>query len=183
MREGLDQTWRADEFTFEQDSEGHGTLTGPICAYHRPVDSGWVTIEILPGAFSAQLKDPARVKVLWQHDWSEPIGRAVSFDDNTKRLSATARIIDDPKVPTAQKALALMRAGDIDELSVGFRIQKWTEEREGDDVLWKVSRAGLREFSVVTFGAQGRDARVTTVQSEHRATITDTRAALRRLTA
>jgi HK97 family phage prohead protease len=58
-----------------------------------------------------------------------------------------------------------MREGIIDELSVGFDWVKWEEQRTDDGLLIVHRQARLREISVVTFGALGRNARAMTVNS------------------
>lgn len=155
-----------------------GTITGIAARYNVPVDRGPGLAEMLaPGLFRAQLKAPNRVAVLWQHDTDSPIGRATGFEDSAEELRFTARITNHEDVPDARKALALLKEGVIDEVSVGFEWGTWEEQRSDEGLTILHTKARLREFSVVTFGALGRDARVVTVASvDHRAAA---RAALR----
>jgi HK97 family phage prohead protease len=106
------------------------------------------------------------VAVLWQHDWEEPIGRATGFKDSPSQLEFTARISAHDDIPTARKALALLREGVVDEISVGFEWGTWHEEGTDDGLTIVHTKARLREFSVVTFGALGRAARVQSVAAE-----------------
>ena len=147
-----------------------GTITGTAVRYDVDVDrgGGWLFLRLLPGVFADQVKDPARVKVLWQHDVWEPIGKVHGLADSKARLDFDAKIEDSANLPTAVKALELLRAGVLDEVSVGFDIKKFTREEddERDRVTYIVSKAVLREISVVTFGAMGQDAKVKQVASE-----------------
>lgn len=144
-----------------------GTIMGVAAQYGVPIERGFNIFEqIQAGAFKAQVGAPNRVMVLWQHDRDNPIGRALSLDDGTSELRFTAKISEHADVPEARKALALLREGIVDEVSVGFDWGTWTEKREGDKMTIMHTKARLREFSVVTFGALGRGARVVTVANE-----------------
>jgi HK97 family phage prohead protease len=157
------------EFTATVDAvdEEAGTITGIAVRYGIEVPRGGRYFEVVqPGAFARQVADPARVSVLWQHDSDSPIGRASALDDNEERLAFVAKISQNADVPDARKALALLREGIVDEISVGFQWQKWSEQRTDDKTTILHERARLREFSVVTFGALGREARVLTVAAD-----------------
>jgi HK97 family phage prohead protease len=144
-----------------------GTITGIAATYNVPVPRGGHLYEMLaPGVFRNQVGAANRVSVLWQHDWDSPIGRAVDLADSDQHLRFTAKITEHQDVPEARKALALLREGIIDEVSVGFDWGTWTEQRDEDDVTILHTKARLREFSIVTFGALGRDARVVSVASD-----------------
>ena len=145
-----------------------GTIKGTACEYGVDVDRGYgLFMRLEPGCFAASVKDPGRVKILWQHDGWEPIGKMTELPDSGKRLDFAGRILDSPKVPVAQKALELLREDMIDETSVGFDIQTYTTQvdEEADTVTYVVSKAHLREVSIVTFGAMGRKAVVDEVHS------------------
>lgn len=136
--------------------EEPGTIRGTACRYGVPVDRGYGLYLVLePECFAAQTKDPARVLVLWQHDDGAPIGRLSELDDHPDRLDYEGTILDSPKVPDAQKALELLREDVVDQVSVGFRIQKYARvvDEEADTVTYQVQRAQLMELSVVTWGA------------------------------
>jgi HK97 family phage prohead protease len=153
--------------TVDDVDEGTGLITGVAVRYNTPVERGRNLFEMVePGTFSRQVADPARVSVLWQHDSDSPIGRATKLIDTEELMRFSAQITQHADVPEARKALALLREGIIDEISVGFQWQKWTEVREDDKLTILHTRARLRELSVVTFGALGRDARVLTVAND-----------------
>lgn len=150
-----------------------GEFSGTATRYDHLVDRGFgIWLEIAPGAFAAQAKDPARVKVLWQHERSTPIGRLSQMTDRTgpARLDIVGKVIDSPHVPKAAEALALMREGIVDELSVGFQWLKWERREEGDGderrIIYRVLKALLLEVSPVTFGAMGQDAAVRDVHQQ-----------------
>ncbi len=140
-----------------------GTITGVACRYGTPVDRGWgVWLELAPGCFTAAVRDPARVLVLWQHDESEPIGRLTGLVDSKERLDFTGWITDSDDVPNGRRALSLLRDGIIKQVSVGFRMQKYERivDEEADTVTYRVLKAHLMELSSVTFGAFDDDATV-----------------------
>jgi HK97 family phage prohead protease len=148
--------------------EETGEIEGVAVRYNVPIQRGSNLYEMVqPGAFAKQIADPARVSVLWQHDSDAPIGRASNLEDTAEVLRFRAKITQHADVPEARKALALLREGVIDEISVGFQWQKWSEVRDDTKVTIVHERARLRELSVVTFGALGRDARVLTVASDN----------------
>lgn len=156
------QVRAARGFTLTEDGE----FTGRAVPYGRPVELMPGLREVfLPGAFTAQMKDPGRVKVAYRH--GEIIGRAVDLEERDDGLWMRGRISDDADLPEARKALAQLRGGLVDELSVGFQSVKGgtviTEDDQG--TLWEHRRAALREVSVVPWGAYGRNARVTAVRS------------------
>ena len=144
-----------------------GIITGTAAKYDVPVQRAKDLFEVLkPGMFSAQVKAPNRVAVLWQHDTDSPIGRALEFDDSDVRLDFKAMITRNTDVPEARKAMALLEEGIVDEISVGFDWMTWNEKQTEQGFFIEHTKGRLREFSVVTFGALGRDARVVTVASE-----------------
>lgn len=148
-----------------------GVFTGRAATYGLPVDRGrdWDGLMlregIRSGAFAAQLTDPARVKVLWQHDQADPIGHVTALKDSPDGLDFTARLDLDPLVPSAGRARLQMQSGTLTDLSVGFAWEKWTEDEDEDErtrTIWH-ERAQLREVSTVTWGAQGDAASASSV--------------------
>jgi HK97 family phage prohead protease len=104
---------------------------------------------IAPGAFRDSLakRGAAGIKLLFQHDPAEPIGVWTSLKEDARGLYARGRLM--PEVARAREVLALMRAGALDGLSIGFRaVQGRRDARTGIRRLFKVD---LWEISVVTF--------------------------------
>ena len=157
------QVRAASGFTIEEDGE----FAGRAVPYGKPTELMPGLREVfLPGSFAAQTKDPGRVKIAYRH--GEIIGRVVELDDRDDGLHVRGRILAHDDRPLARQALADLREGLVDELSVGFvpvrNGMTVTEDKSG--TLWEHKRATLREISVVPWGAYGRNARVASVRAE-----------------
>jgi HK97 family phage prohead protease len=101
------------------------------------------------GAFRDSLlrRGPAGVKLLWQHDPAEPIGRWLSLVEDGRGLRVRGQLT--LAVARAREIHALMREGAVDGLSIGFRSERArTEPRTG---LRRLERVDLWEISLVTF--------------------------------
>ncbi|MEY1555172.1 HK97 family phage prohead protease [Yoonia sp. R2331] len=102
------------------------------------------------GAYVAALKalkDKGRtVKMLWQHDPAQPIGVWDEIREDGKGLWVKGRILQD--VAKGREAAALITAGAIDGLSIGYRTVRATKDTNGGRVL---SELELWEVSLVTF--------------------------------
>jgi HK97 family phage prohead protease len=102
-----------------------------------------------PGAFRESLvrRGPGGIKLLWQHDPAEPIGRWISLAEDGRGLFVRGQL--SLAVARAREIHALMREGAVDGLSIGFRSEKArTEPRSG---LRRLERIDLWEISIVTF--------------------------------
>lgn len=153
MSQTLSRAFMAD---IEVRSDGTGrTVHGILVPYEqvaRVSDGGPAYQEMFArGAFardiSARAGDFSRVKLLFQHDSNNPIGRAVDLRDDPAGVIAAFRVT--PEAQRGEEALALVRDGVVDSFSVGFRAITH-EKRDGVVVRTK---AGLREGSLVTFPA------------------------------
>ncbi len=93
--------------------EGYGSVFGVVNSYNEIV---------LPGAFAATIAAHraagTRPKGLWQHDTSQPILVWEDLSEDDIGLRCKGRLILD--VERAREAHALMKAGAIDGLSIGF---------------------------------------------------------------
>ena len=130
----------------------------------RIADMGKDVVE--PGAFRESLvrRGPSGVKLLWQHDPAEPIGRWLSLVEDSRGLFVRGQL--SLAVARAREVHALMREGAIDGLSIGFRPEKArTEPRTG---LRRLERVDLWEVSIVTFPMLPQ-ARVSAVKAVRRA--------------
>ena len=104
---------------------------------------------VAPGAFADSLKQRgvSGIKLLFQHDANQPIGVWTALREDARGLYAQGRLM--PEVAKAREVQALMRAGALDGLSIGFRTVKGRRDRmSGTRRLEKVD---LWEISVVTF--------------------------------
>ncbi|SCW79596.1 HK97 family phage prohead protease [Ancylobacter rudongensis] len=116
---------------------------------------------ILPGAFARSLAERGAggVRMLFQHDPAEPIGFWTSLTEDSLGLQVKGQLTLD--VARAREVLALMRAGAIDGLSIGFRtVEGRTDPRTR---VRRLSHIDLWEVSIVTFPMQP-EARIASVK-------------------
>jgi hypothetical protein len=132
----------APRATFDADGtvEGYASLFGEIDQARDMV---------MPGAFTAslRLRDLRRIPMLFQHDPSEPVGIWLSLTEDSRGLLARGRLI--PDVSRARELLALLRAGAIDGLSIGFRTVKGRIDPKTR--VRRLEAVELWEISIVTF--------------------------------
>lgn len=103
---------------------------------------------ILPGAFKENL-NKNKIKLLWQHDPSDPIGNIVDIYENDVGLYITAHLL--LGVQKAKEAYLMLKAGTIDGLSIGYiPIKHDIDHETGARILKQVE---LWEISLVTFPA------------------------------
>ena len=117
---------------------------------------------VMPGAFSDTLRKrgAADVRLLWQHDPGQPIGRWLSIAEDRRGLRVRGKL--NLAVERAREIHALMREGAVDGLSIGFRVERARAERPTG--LRRLEKLDLWEISVVTFPMLP-DARVETVKN------------------
>jgi HK97 family phage prohead protease len=140
--------------------ESDGTFSGYASLFHTE-DLGRDIV--LPGAFRDSLKErgPAGIKMLYQHNPAEPIGIWDSLKEDSRGLLATGRLM--LAVARAREVLALMRAGALDGLSIGFRAV--VGHRDKSSGIRRLARIDLWEISIVTFPLLP-EARVAHVKSD-----------------
>ncbi len=126
--------------------EPDGTFEGYASLFDRE-DMGHDVI--VPGAFRDSLaaRGPSGVKMLFQHDPNQPIGVWIELAEDARGLRARGRLM--PEVERAREVLALMRAGALDGLSIGFRAVR--ARRDGKTGVRRLEKVDLWEISVVTF--------------------------------
>lgn len=120
--------------------EGYASLFG--------VEDKWRDV-VMPGAFAASLaRRPApAVRLLFQHDPAEPIGVWDEIREDARGLYVRGHLIEE--VARAREVMALIRAGALDGLSIGFHARKASRDaRTGQRRLYEID---LWEISVVTF--------------------------------
>ena len=105
---------------------------------------------VLPGAYAASLKRLAaaggKVRMLWQHDQGQPIGVWDEVVEDAHGLRVKGRLLTE--VARGREAAALMAAGAVDGLSIGYRTIRAEKLPEGGRKLIELE---LWEVSLVTF--------------------------------
>ena len=105
---------------------------------------------VMGGAYGASLARLAaagrRVKMLWQHDPTQPIGVWDEVREDATGLWVKGRILG--VVEKGREAVALLGAGAIDGLSIGYRTVKSERDGKGQRLLTELE---LWEVSLVTF--------------------------------
>lgn len=96
--------------------------------------------------------------ILWQHDRAQPLGVWTALKEDEHGLYGEGKLLIDD-VPKAREAHALIKAGVIDGLSIGYRVEQADYDNTKEVLLLK--ELDLFEISVVTFPAN--DASTVTV--------------------
>jgi len=128
-----------------------GRFAGYAAIFGLPDDGGDVVAQ---GAFSASLKRrrPDAVRMLFQHDPKEPIGRWTKLVEDAEGLWAEGELT--AGVPRADALRALISNGAINGLSIGFRTVR--ADRLSRSKLRRLNEIDLWEISIVTFPMQDR---------------------------
>lgn len=130
-------------------------ISGYASVFGLPDQGGDV---VLPGAYAGSLavlsRRGAGVKMLWQHDPAQPIGIWDEVVEDAHGLRVAGRFL--PDVARAREAAALIAAGAVDGLSIGYRTKRSSKDGQGRRLLAEVE---LWEVSLVTFPML-REARV-----------------------
>lgn len=132
---------------------------------------------VLPGAFATSLarRGVGGIKLLFQHDPAEPIGVWADIAEDARGLKVRGQLT--LEVARAREVLALMQAGALEGLSIGFRTEKGA--RDARSGIRRLAKIDLWEISIVTFPMQP-GARISAVKS---ASDTSEAAAIMRRTA
>lgn len=103
---------------------------------------------IAPGAFRDSLssRGAQSIKMLFQHDPAEPIGVWEEIREDARGLYVRGRLMT--AVAKAREVLALMKAGALDGLSIGFKAISGKRDASG---IRRLEKVDLWEISVVTF--------------------------------
>ena len=142
---GLEHKFRrfSDDLALGQDLGIAG-----YASFFGAADQGGDIVE--PGAYAASLARLAaegrQVKMLWQHAPAQPIGLWDEVREDARGLWVKGRLLD--SVARGREAAALIEAGAIDGLSIGYRTQRAAKNDAGQRVLQTLD---LWEVSLVTF--------------------------------
>lgn len=126
-------------------TEGH--VVAGYASLFGVADQGGDTVA--PGAYQRSLEKlqakGQRVKMLWQHDPAQPIGVWDEVREDARGLWVKGRILTE--LARGREAAALLSAGAIDGLSIGYR----TVRSEKTGGLRCLAEIELWEVSLVTF--------------------------------
>lgn len=121
--------------------EGYASLFGQV-------DQGGDVVE--KGAYERSIRvlsnEGRRVKMLWQHDPAQPIGVWDEVREDGRGLWVKGRLLETTR--QGREAIALIGAGAIDGLSIGYRAVRAVKTDKGRRLLQELE---LWEVSLVTF--------------------------------
>jgi HK97 family phage prohead protease len=140
------------ETKFQQFDGETGLKRGSVISGYASVfgatDQGGDIVQ--PGAYANCLKalteSGRSVKMLWQHDPTQPIGIWDEVREDAKGLFVKGRLLTD--VQAGAEAMTLVKAGAIDGLSIGYRTLQAAKNTKGQRMLHELE---LWEVSLVTF--------------------------------
>ena len=124
---------------------GYASVFDNVDSYGDIVRKGAFVESI--GEWEARGKMPP---ILWNHDPSDPIGIYTKMQEDDKGLYVEGKLLIDD-VPRAKQTHALMKAGVIDGLSIGYRVKEYLYNV--DEEVTDLIKLSLREVSIVTFPA------------------------------
>jgi len=104
---------------------------------------------ILKGAFSNSLKSGKSVKMLWQHDPSQPIGVWTDAKEDDRGLQLKGQLLLD--IPQAKVAHTLLKHKALEGLSIGYKTIDYEITGKGDERARELKELELWETSLVTF--------------------------------
>lgn len=134
------------KFEVKAVDEEAGTFEGYAATFSKKPDSYGDIIE--PGAFTKTLKEAGkRVKILWNHNVLEPIGKPTELAEDDKGLFIKGKL--SLGVQRAREVLSLMKDGVITELSFGYD----TLKESWQNGMRHLQEVRLWDVSPVTFAA------------------------------
>jgi hypothetical protein len=127
-------------------TEADGTFEGYASLFGKPDMADDI---IMPGAFRRSLAErgASGIRMLFQHDAHQPIGVWTELREDARGLYAKGQLTLD--AAKASEVLALLRAGAIDGLSIGFKALRF--RRDARSGIRRLDSVDLWEISVVTF--------------------------------
>lgn len=125
--------------------EGYGsTFGGEPDAYGDVIAEG-----AYADSLAAHQAKGTMPKLFWQHNPGEPIGKWLGAKEDGHGLLLQGKLNMD--VQRGREAHALLKAGDIDGLSIGYRIKEYSVDT--DSGVWTLEKLDLVEVSIVSVGA------------------------------
>ena len=152
------RTFTLDEKSFESREDGTRRIVGHAAVFNQwSEDLGGFREQIAPGAF-AEAINADDVRALFNHDTNQVLGRnrskTLTLLEDSRGLMSEIIL---PDTQLARDLEALMKRGDINQMSFAFHVNKedqtWKKagEEPWERTITKVSR--LYDVSVVTFPA------------------------------
>lgn len=125
-----------------------GVMIEGYASYFGDTDQGGDVV--VAGAYAKSLArlggERRQVKMLWQHDPAQPIGVWDEVREDKRGLYVKGRLLE--AVGRGREAAALIGAGAIDGLSIGYRTLRASKNDKGQRLLQELE---LWEVSLVTF--------------------------------
>ena len=145
---------RVNSTEIEVRAEGDGmSFSGYASVFNSPSeDLGGFIEYVAPGAFKRSLQARNEIKLLWNHDTSEPLasvrGGSLQLVEDSRGLKVTAKL---PNTTRGRDVAELLRSKVIDSMSFGFNVIKDSLSNNGS--VRTLESVRLSEVSVVTFPA------------------------------
>ena len=139
-----------------------GVRLDGYASFFNELDSGGDIV--VPGAFASGLRaaraERRSIKMLWQHDPSRVIGVWDEVYEDDRGLRVSGRLLAD--VAAGREAAALVEAGALDGLSIGYSVRRATRDEAGrrllrDVELWEVSLVTFPMLATARVGAKSQD--------------------------
>lgn len=140
--------------------EGYGSVFGNVDSYGDIIDSSAFDDTIS----SIKSGNADSIKMLWQHNPTQPIGVWTDVSKDEFGLRIKGRLTRG--VAQAEEALKLLKDKAINGLSIGFIIPKDGQKIDRKRNANIITKAILKEVSIVTFPAN-QLARLSNVKNEH----------------
>ena len=130
-------------FELKREPDDDGRFSGYASVFDV-VDNGMDVVA--KGAFTKSLAN-RKPKMLWQHDTQQVIGVWDEVSEDERGLFVKGRLLKD--VSKGREAMALLRAGALDSMSIGYLTKEAINEGSGR--VRRLVEVDLFEISLVTF--------------------------------
>ncbi|MCB1711336.1 MAG: HK97 family phage prohead protease [Candidatus Riesia sp.] len=144
------------EIVYDFKLEGADLEKREIYGYAATWDLDEVDDIIEKGAFARSIKmrgprddGRSKIKILWQHDAVNPIGKPIEMVEDHKGLYIRMKI---SQTRQGDEALILVNDGVVDKMSIGFDVIQ-SEPRDNKSNIRRIKEVKLYEVSLVTFPA------------------------------
>ena len=137
-------SYKSAQFEMKREPDQDGFFEGYASVF-GVVDQGMDVVE--RGAFTKSLGSGRKVKMLWQHDQAQPIGVWDEIREDERGLFVKGRVLKE--VQKGREAQALLKAGAMDSMSIGYKTIEAMDEADGR--VRKLLEIDLFEISLVTF--------------------------------